>query len=129
MICNNDLSLSGLCAATFVFKWTPSRKFGGWSQVLPFPESRCVPLKACLRVLCVCVFLCVGRTMRHESLTHSFRGVGVQDVCFKALDQGAVPTKMCIRFSVNSCKWQVSAGQSLDSIASLFGSNYVQVCL
>jgi len=53
---------------------------------------------------------------------------GVQDVCFRAVDQGAVPTKMCIRISVNSCRWQASVGQSLDSIATLFGSNYVQVC-
>ena len=93
--------------------------------------SHFLSLAACFsRLACASCASCGGRgTMRHESLTHLFGWVGVQDVCFKAVDQGAVPTKMCIRFSVNSCQWQVSAGQSLDSIASLFGSNYVQVCL
>jgi len=32
-----------------------------------------------------------------------------------------------MKVTVNSCRWQASAGQSLDSIAALFGSNYVQV--
>lgn len=67
--------------ATFMFKWTPARSFGGWSQ----------------------------------------------DVCFRAADSGAESTRLCMSVSVNSCRWHASAGQSLDSIATLFGSNYVQM--
>lgn len=51
----------------------------------------------------------------------------LQDVCFKAADSGAAATVLCIKLSVDSCRWHASAGQSLDSIATLFGSNYVQV--
>ena len=53
--------------------------------------------------------------------------VCLQDVCFRAADSGAAATVLCIKVSVNSCRWHASAGQSLDSIATLFGSNYVQV--
>lgn len=67
--------------ATFIWKWTPSRAFGGWSQ----------------------------------------------DVCFRAADSGAAATVLCMKVTVNSCRWHASEGQSLDSIASIFGSNYVQM--
>ena len=51
----------------------------------------------------------------------------LQDICFRAADSGAESTTLCITVSVKSCRWHASAGQSLDSIATLFGSNYVQV--
>ena len=35
---------------------------------------------------------------------------------------------MCIDLSVTTCRWHASVGDSLDSIASVFGTNYVQVC-
>jgi hypothetical protein len=55
-----------------------------------------------------------------------------QDVCFRA--QGTAGpartvknTTLCVRMTVVKCMWNVGAGETLDSIAALFGSNYVQM--
>ena len=59
-------------------------------------------------------------------------GGGSNDVCFRAagLPRPGLETKtteFCMRVSVNPCRWYAGHGQSLDHIAKVFGSNYVQL--
>merc|ERR1719183_1829946 len=50
-----------------------------------------------------------------------------KEVCFRASDSGGLPTVLCLVVSVRRCLWHASQGQSLASIAALFGTNYVQL--
>jgi len=55
-----------------------------------------------------------------------------QDVCFRATGASGAGrvvknTTLCVQMTVVKCMWAVGPGETLDSIATLFGSSYVQL--
>mmetsp|Transcript_48666 Transcript_48666/g.152783 ORF Transcript_48666/g.152783 Transcript_48666/m.152783 type:complete len:630 (-) Transcript_48666:97-1986(-) len=58
----------------------------------------------------------------------SYYGGWSQAICFRAVNSiSDVSSEACVQVAVNRCSWSVNQGQTLAEIATIFGSNFVQM--
>mmetsp|Transcript_48663 Transcript_48663/g.152772 ORF Transcript_48663/g.152772 Transcript_48663/m.152772 type:complete len:190 (-) Transcript_48663:97-666(-) len=98
--CRAIVGLSFLLTISFFFSSLPPLSFISSSPSMP-----------CFR-------------LPHPSLlAHAF-----QAICFRAVNSiSDVSSEACVQVAVNRCSWSVNQGQTLAEIATIFGSNFVQM--